>query len=107
MIKWILLALWVALFIAGTGMAHADETSFLSDMDAAGFHNDNGNSAELSVGLRICSEVASGESGLAAARDLWLNSQIASEDEAAQFVMIAVKNLCPIYWHPHQSGLTV
>jgi Protein of unknown function (DUF732) len=97
--KVIYLLIWAAAALLGTGTAHADEESFLNDMAAAGFTNNAGNNAEISVGLNICSEVAGGESGYTAAHQLWLDSQIVGEATAQRFVEIAVRDLCPMYWH--------
>lgn len=76
--------------------AHADEVSFLSDMEAAGFHNGSGNGAEIAVGHGICADVASGKSRQAVIQDLWLSSKL-EQDEAVQFVNIALRDLCPAY----------
>jgi hypothetical protein len=88
--------------VAGTGVAHADEYSFLADMEAAGFANSSGNQSELAVGYHVCSQLGSGMSGVQVARDLWLNSHM-DQDESARFVIIAVTDLCPQYYHPHSN----
>jgi Protein of unknown function (DUF732) len=79
----------------GIGAAHADnEDSFLSDMEAAGFDNGNGNGAEIMVGYDICSEIAGGWSPTRAAHDLWKTSKL-DKYGAKQFVGIAIRDLCP------------
>lgn len=80
--------------VANEAMANADEDSFLSDMEAAGFDNGNGNGAEIGVGYDICSELASGWSPARAAEDLWKSSKL-QQAGAVQFVEIAMRDLCP------------
>ena len=71
MIKTTLLALLAApILMLSSGVAHADEASFLADMEAAGFFNHNGNGAEIDVGHDICNELARGWTQKQAARDL-------------------------------------
>jgi hypothetical protein len=79
----------------GIGAAHADnEDSFLSDMEAAGFDNGDGNGAEITLGYGICSEIAGGWSPTRAADDLWKNSKL-DHLGAKLFVGIAIRDLCP------------
>lgn len=79
----------------GLGAAHADsEDSFLSDMEAFGFNNGEGNGAEIRVGYDICSEIASGWSPARAADDLWKSSKL-DQNGAKEFVVIAIRDLCP------------
>ncbi|OCB39601.1 hypothetical protein A5676_13025 [Mycobacterium malmoense] len=75
-------------------IAHADVDSFLTDMEAAGFSNDNGNDAEIAIGQNICAEVAGGMSPSQVARDLWHHSQM-NQDDSTRFVAIAISDLCP------------
>jgi hypothetical protein len=78
----------------GNGAAHADnEAKFLSDMEAAGFDNGNGNGAEIALGYDICSEIAGGWSPMRAADDLWKNSKL-DQYGATQFVGITISDLC-------------
>jgi hypothetical protein len=88
------LAIFAALPTIVIGVARADEYSFLEDMESAGFVNQGGNGAEIGVGYHICAEIAAGTSPSQAARELWLDSHL-NEYEAAQFVRIAVDDLCP------------
>jgi Protein of unknown function (DUF732) len=96
----ITLGLTMLATMAGAGMAHADEYSFLADMEAAGFANNEGNQSELSVGYSVCSMLGSGMTGVQVARDLWTKSHM-TQDESAHFVIISVTDLCPQYYHPH------
>ncbi len=75
-------------------VAHADVDSFLTDMEAAGFANNDGNDAEIAIGRNICSQVADGMSPSEAVRELWHHSQM-DQDESTQFVEITIRDLCP------------
>ena len=88
-----LAALLVAPALMGAGVAHADEDSFLTDMEEAGFQNDGGNADELKVGWAECRIVRTGGRA-AAVKDLWHNANM-NEDSATQFVDIAIRDLCP------------
>jgi hypothetical protein len=88
-----LAALLVAPALMGAGVAHADEDSFLTDMEKAGFQNDGGNAAELKVGWDEC-RIASTGGRAAAVKDLWHNANM-DEDSAIRFVDIAIRDLCP------------
>lgn len=90
------LAIFVTLPTSLIEVGRADEYSFLEDMEAAGFSNEGGNGAEIGLGYHICGEIAAGTSPVQAARELWLNSKL-NEFEAAQFVRIAIRDLCPEY----------
>jgi hypothetical protein len=96
-------ALLAFVTVAGTGVAHADEYSFLADMEAAGFANSGGNQSELTVGYSVCSMLGSGMTGVQVARDLWVKSHM-GQDESARFVIIAVTDLCPQYYHPGRNA---
>lgn len=85
-----------ALMLGRPALAHADDASFLEDMEAAGFYNDGGNGAEIAVGHDICRELANGWTSAQAVRDLWMTGKM-DEDGATQFVSIAIKDLCPAY----------
>src|ERR1700748_769602 len=69
----ILGAIAVAIFAAqptnNMAVAYADVDTFLTDMEAAGFDNGDGNGAEIRVGRSICAEVAGGMSPSQAADD--------------------------------------
>lgn len=83
------------LALAGAGTASADTDTFLTDAHAAGFHNDGGNQAILTVGQTICTAVMNGESKDAVASELFHISQLDSLDMASTLVSISVKDLCP------------
>jgi hypothetical protein len=97
------LALTMGAMVAGAGVAHADEYSFLADMEVAGFANSGGNQSELTVGYSVCSMLGSGMTGVQVARDLWVKSHM-GQDESARFVIIAVTDLCPQYYHPGRNA---
>jgi Protein of unknown function (DUF732) len=76
--------------------AHADTSTFLSDMDAAGFYNDKGSKAELSVGYHLCSELGAGMAWADVSYDLWVHTALSvNKDDANKILTIAVKDLCP------------
>lgn len=89
------LTLFAAIPTSEMAVASADVDAFLTDMEAAGFTNDDGNAAEIAVGRNICSQVAGGWSPDRAADDLWQSSEMDSKDDATQFVQIAILDLCP------------
>ena len=87
-------AIFAALPTNNMAVAYADVDTFLTDMEAAGFNNGDGNSAEITVGRSICAEVAGGMSPSRAADDLWQTSKM-DQDGSKQFVAIAIRDLCP------------
>ena len=87
-------AIFAALPPNNMAVAYADIDTFLTDMEAAGFDNGDGNGAEIRVGRSICAEVAGGMSPSQAADDLWQNSKM-DQDGSKQFVAIAIRDLCP------------
>ena len=99
MIRTTLLTLLAALgLMLSSGVAHADEASFLTDMEAAGFYNGAGNGGEIAVGHDICNEVAQGWTRAQAIRDLWTRGGSSMDEAGATlFVSIAIKDLCPAY----------
>lgn len=80
--------------VAGSAVARADVDTYLSDMEAAGFFNHDGNASEISVGKGICAELAEGTSVTYEIKDMWQVSHL-EHDEAVEFVSIAVRDLCP------------
>ncbi len=89
------LMLFAATPVNAIAVAHADVDTYLSDMEAAGFVNGDGNAAEILVGKSICKDLAAGVSQYRAATDLWESSKFDSKSEAIQFVDITVRDLCP------------
>jgi hypothetical protein len=85
----------VALLLAPT--AHADESSFLADLQAAGFRSTLGYANEIAVGQRICANIADGQSPAQVAYQTWLHTDISEERSAAQLVVISIRDLCPAY----------
>lgn len=98
----IIKALQAALFAPLAGLvlmhnpavAYADEDTFLSDMEAAGLHNSDGNGAEIAVGHEVCGRVAAGAAPAQVAEFLWHNSQM-TEQASVAFVEISIRDLCP------------
>ncbi len=84
-----------AMIIVGVPAAHADEASYVADMDAAGFTNGDGTKAEVAVGMGICSELLAGDTSEHQAQQLFEQSKMTSMDEARKFVKIAIADLCP------------
>lgn len=84
--------------------AHADENGFISDTQSAGLYNRQGNSAEISVGLEVCSQIAGGSTPYTVAYNLWLKSGM-TQDESALFVVYAIRDLCPAYTSALPSSL--
>ena len=83
------------LLLAGAGPARADTDQFLTDAHSAGFTNQGGNQAIITVGQTICTAVMNGEPQSAVASELFHISQLDSLDMASTLVSIAVKDLCP------------
>lgn len=80
--------------VAAAPLARADVDAFLTDMEAAGYSNGDGNGAEITVGRTICEQVAGGISPSAVAENLWQNSKM-DQAGSVQFVNIALRDLCP------------
>jgi Protein of unknown function (DUF732) len=88
------LAMFAILPANAIALAHADEGIFLSQIEAAGLNNGNVNGAEIGLGYHICREADTGQSQVQAAESLWKISKL-DERQAAQFVSIAIRDLCP------------
>jgi hypothetical protein len=88
------LAMFVALSANAITVAHADNDIFLSQIKAAGVNNGDLNGAEIGVGYGICREADAGLSQAQAAESLWKTSKL-DQQQAAQFVSIAIRDLCP------------
>jgi len=93
-----------AAVLAGAGLtvlaptAHADDATdeFRYDMRSAGLRNHNGDTVEISLGVRVCTELSQGIRPLAVTREIYRGSQL-SRYGGGQFVAISVKDLCPQY----------
>lgn len=83
-----------AIVLGSNATAHADVTSYLTDMEDAGFFNHDGNAAEISVGKGICADLIQGGSVTWEIDDMWKQSHL-EHARAAEFVGIAVRDLCP------------
>jgi hypothetical protein len=86
----------LALTVFATGVAHADVTTFMQDMEAAGMTNGDGNSAEIRIGRGICGDLAEGMTVTYEINDMWTKSHLTHEG-SVQFISIAVRDLCPSY----------
>jgi hypothetical protein len=81
----------------GAGVAHADASSFVSDLRDAGFSNPNGgNIALLNQGYWICGQLNLGATPSALSDTLYWTNDV-SLDQSGQLVGIAVRELCPAH----------
>lgn len=95
-----------ALF-TGAPAAHADPQSAVDALHSHGFYNDMGDRAMLSVAYGVCQDLALHPiNGEQAAYNLWLRTGIDALDDARQFVVDSVLNLCPEYSHPAAASST-
>lgn len=74
--------------------AHADATSFLSDIEAAGFNNPNGSSVMVETGFDVCRALEQGNPAQSVAETLYVQTHLSSLLDARQFVYIAETDLC-------------
>ena len=87
--------------------ARADAQGFLAVVDGLGFyHSSGGDGALLGLGYRVCESLASGANGITVADAIYYNTDASvSYDDAANFVIAAVENLCPE--NDHRGGKVV
>lgn len=83
--------------VLGAVPAHADPSTFIMDMAAAGYYTSSGdNDHMLSIGYHLCTEIASGMTPSAVAFDLYANTGMSiSRSDASEVVQIAIRDLCP------------
>jgi len=82
--------------VAVAGPAHADATNaqYLSDIQAAGFTAATGQGPLLRLGHGMCDEMDAGASSASMVNELYHGGAL-TQDRAQQFVMIAIRDLCP------------
>lgn len=86
--------------------ARADSADFLRDMDRMGFYHDLGDAHLLDFGYDVCRAIDAGATGTMVADSIFINTgwDISYQD-AANFVISAVENLCPEFDNrPKPSG---
>lgn len=84
--------------------AHADASSFLADLHSHGWKASTGDDGLLRNGYQVC-RMLNSQNGNEVADFLYRNTGVdVSYDDAGEFVLIAVRQLCP--WHDHRSGAT-
>lgn len=85
-------------------LAHADDVSFLKNVQRFGIANVDGDGALLDVGRGICSDLFNGQAGETVAAKLYYNSAYGQEDGpryaidltlARTMVVYAITDLCP------------
>jgi hypothetical protein len=89
--------LGAALLGAGTGIAHADAGTYVSDVRDAGFTNIYGNGALLNQGYWICGQLNLGATPNAVATSLYWQNNI-SDFDSGTLVGIAVRELCTAHY---------
>ena len=89
----------LAAMIIAAPNAHADSEDFLNDVTAAGWYNDTrGDAGLLSLGRSACRMLANGASGYETADAVYRNTGWTVDgDDAEDFVISAIQNLCPQY----------
>lgn len=83
--------------------AHADSSSFLDSIHELGWYNRvSGDVGLLNQGYAVCAAMDDGANGVQVARAIYANTDLSvSIDDAGEFVIVAVENLCP--YHDHRS----
>lgn len=79
--------------------AHADASGFLDQVHGLGFYSNNGDGALLASGYGVCTMISRpGVTGYDAARVIYNNTGYdVDANDAANFVIAAVEQLCPQY----------
>ena len=79
--------------------ARADASGFLDQVHGLGFYSKNGDGALLASGYGVCTMISRpGVTGYDAARVIYNNTGYdVTADDAANFVIAAVEQLCPQY----------
>ena len=90
----------VSLAIAPVAQAAAQD--FLADLYANGWYSHSGDANLLSNGYQVC-RMLNNMNGTQAARFIYENTDsTVSRQDAIQFVILAVQDLCP--WHDHRQA---
>ena len=99
---------WLACAATGAAIAfatapdsHADSSSFLDAIHGLGWYNTvRGDVGLLDQGYAVCRAMGAGANGQQVAVVIYRNTGLdVSLDDAAEFVILAVENLCPQYDH--------
>lgn len=84
--------------------ADADAAGFLTRLQSLGWYDDRGSGHLVANGYLVCQMLGRGLNGVQVARDLYLNTDASvTENDAAQFVIISVEELCPQYDRRNQG----
>jgi hypothetical protein len=80
--------------------ASADTQDFLNDLYAHGWYSHGGDASLVRGGYIVCQMMAQGYNGVYAAESVYRNTGAdVTADDAAEFVIFAVEDLCPQYDH--------
>lgn len=81
--------------------AHADSSGFLDQIHGLGWYNSvRGDVGLLDQGYAVCRAIETGATGRQVANVIYRNTGLDVDfDEAAEFVIISVEQLCPEYDH--------
>jgi hypothetical protein len=94
----------VGLLVAHAPSAHAEQygdVSFLNDLYAHGWYSRGGDSSLLANGYRVC-RMLNTATGDVVAQSVYRNTPVSvTRADAMEFVILAVKDLCP--WHDHRG----
>lgn len=79
--------------------ARADSSSFLDEVHGLGWYSASGGDAQLlRNGNLVCNLLGSGRNGLQVAQIIYNNTGLdVDANDAAEFVIASVENLCPEY----------
>lgn len=82
--------------------AHADPQEFIDDLYDYGWYSRGGDAGLVANGYRVCSMLNS-TTGDVVARYVYENTGTSvSRQDAMEFVVLAVEDLCP--WHDHRTN---
>lgn len=86
--------------------AKADSSGFLDAVHALGWYNRvSGDVGLLTQGYAVCNALADGYTGPQVARIIYRNTDFSVDmDDAAEFVIVAVENLCSQFDHRGQAA---
>lgn len=85
--------------------ARADSSSFLDAVHELGWYNRvSGDVGLLNQGYAVCNALAQGYNGLEVAEAIYRNTGLdVDRNDAAEFVILSVENLCPQFDHRGQE----
>lgn len=86
--------------------ARADSGDFLNRIQQLGWYDDRGDTYLLDNGFLVCRLMDRGYNGVQVAESIYVNTGVdVSADDAAEFVIIAVEELCPRHDHRGEGSL--